>query len=186
MNLFLLAIYLISLSLYFPLNHRPSKYYFPSVIDKYFPLLPQTVWFYISYYLLQPITLLVLWSKPIFTTTLIVLIISTLISSLIWWLFPNGVKRPNNITQKTISKKILLHIYSRDGDSNGFPSGHISHTLICSYFLIQSFPHLFLAIYLWCIAICISTITTKQHYLFDYIFTTPFTFLIIHFFTFVY
>jgi len=179
MNLWLLAIYAASLGLYFPLNHRPSKYYFPSKIDLKIPLIPVSVWFYMSYYLVHPLAIFLLWRSSEIKTLLFALIISTITSSLIWWLFPNGVKRPKLESTDSISQKLLYHIYSKDSDSNGFPSGHISHTIICSYFLITAFPHYFNLFYFWCIAICISTLTTKQHYIFDYIFTVPLTIIII-------
>ena len=179
MKFVLLIIYLTSLSLYFPLNRKPSKFYFPSKIDNHLPLVPMSVWIYSSYYLLHPLAILLLWFKPEISNLLTVLILSTLLSSLIWWLFPNGVKRPVLASPKSLSQKALYYIYSKDNDSNAFPSGHISHTIICCYFLILSFPLLFLPIYLWCISICISTLTTKQHYLVDYILTPPLTLFLI-------
>lgn len=180
MNLLLLVIYIISLGLYFPLNRRPSRFYFSSKIDNKLPLIPNSVWVYCSYYLLHPLSVILLWSKPEIINLLTALIVSTLLSSFIWYLFPNGVKRPSFVPNQSISQKILSYIYSKDNDSNGFPSGHISHTIICCYFLSLTFPQLFIPLIFWCITICIATLTTKQHYLVDYIFTPPFTFLIIN------
>lgn len=179
MSVILLIIYTISLGLYFPLNRRPSIYYFPSIIDRNVPLIPASVWIYSSYYLLHPLAIIAVWHKNPDSPLLVVLIISTLVSSLIWWIFPNGVKRPKINSVKTLHQKLLSYIYTKDSDSNGFPSGHISHTIICCYFLMLSYPSLFLPIYLWCVAICISTLTTKQHYFIDYIFTVPLTLFLI-------
>jgi len=181
MKLILLIIYLVSLSLYFPLNRKPSKFYFPSKIDYYLPLMPVSVWVYSSYYLLHPLAIFLLWFKPEIIGLLSTLIVSTILSSLIWWFFPNGVKRPKLSCVNTISQKVLSYIYSKDNDSNAFPSGHISHTIICCYYLILGFPNLFFMLYIWCISICISTLTTKQHYFLDYVLTPPFTIILISF-----
>lgn len=185
MNIILLLFYIITLLLYFPLNRQPSHFHFKSIIDSHLPLIPQSVWVYVSYYVLQSLTIITLWSTAIFTTTMFILIISTLLSSFIWWLFPNGVQRPILQSTQTLSSKLLSHIYLKDQDSNGFPSSHISHSIICCYFLTCTFPKLSVPIYIWCVAICISTLTTKQHYLFDYILTAPLTILLINFLHFI-
>ena len=179
MNLYLFLFLLFLLGLYFPLNHQKSLVYFAHQLDHHLPLLPHTVWFYLSYYLFFPLSLLLIYLTHQRSNVLPALIFSTLVCSLFWWLLPNGVKRPTLSQPRNLSEKLLSFIYQKDGDANGFPSGHISHTLIAGYYLSLAYPYYFVPICYACLAICISTLTTKQHYLFDYLFTVPLTIAII-------
>lgn len=181
MNILLLICYVGILCLYFPLNRRPSKYYFPSIIDKNFPFIPETIWIYYLYYLLHPIAILATWNTYLGLRLIITLIISSLLSSFIWWLFPNGVRRPTIKNPRNLSQVLTKFTFEKDNDSNGLPSGHIFHSIICCYFLILQFPNLNLFITTICIAICISTITTKQHYIIDYVLTVPLTLIFLSF-----
>lgn len=179
MNFLLLFLFIVSLSLYFPLNQRRPKFDFMSRLDKNIPLIPQSVWIYATYYILLPASIISIWIKDSHSNLLLALTVSILLSCLIWWQFPNGVKRPTIKNPKSASQKILAHIFSSDKDSNVFPSGHISLSIISTYYLCISFPSIILPVSILCIAICISTLTTKQHYLFDYVFTVPLTITII-------
>lgn len=179
MNFFLLILLILLLSLYLPLNRQKPLFYFDHNFDHRLPLLPHTVWFYLSYYLFFPLSLVLIYLSQKPSNVLPALIFSTLTSSLFWWLIPNGVKRPILKSPKNLSERILNFVYQHDGDANGFPSGHISHTLIAGYYLSLSYPFYYPLICYLCLTICISTLTTKQHYLFDYLFTVPFTMAVI-------
>lgn len=181
MNLFLLLTLILVLYLYVPLNRQTVLRSFKTRIDHHFPVLPFSVWVYAIYYILIPITAIILWNTPNIKPFLLTQIIGSTIAVLIWRYFPNGVNRLHIISPQGISQKLLQYIYSHDGDSNGLPSGHVTHSIIACFYLAQTFPNFTTQFSLLAILVSISTITTKQHYIADYVFSVPFSLLTISF-----
>lgn len=153
-------------SLYVPLNRRASRYYWQKKIDFFIPLIALFVFPYIAYYPFIILSFLLLWNSTFFMSFTISMIVSYVIAELIWYFFPNGVKRPV-FEDVTFAKKILNFIYSHDNDTNGFPSAHVFVSLLCGYFLYLQFPSALLAIVVTTLLIAISTVFTKQHYAID-------------------
>lgn len=165
-NWLLLLLSLLSFGGYVFTNKRQSKYYFNIRLDAKITLIPS---FVIPYLLLLPYLLFTYLAflnnllTHLFATSMLIANIS---ATIFWFVFPNGVKR-DVAHDYGILEKIINVIYWLDGDTNGFPSGHVFHSIICSYFLSLLLPNLVL---LWCILgffISISTIFTKQHYVLD-------------------
>lgn len=177
MNLVLLIILVLLHLLYVPLNRRKSRYSLKIGLDDLLPLMPKTVWIYTSYYLLIPISIGLLWNTPYISVFLSTHIVSTALASLIWWLLPNGVHRPDIGVLKGRSFKLLRFIYQHDNDSNGLPSGHVANSFISCFYLAIVFHQFWFLFYLLLLGISFSTLTTKQHYFYDMITTlviTPF------------
>ncbi len=175
MKFILLLIFFFTLLLYIPLNRQIPRYRLRLRLDEHIPLIPWTVWIYVSYYFLVPISIFLLWPTNLFLPFLISQIAVTVISSAIWKLFPNGVVRPKITDATTYHHSILKLIYRHDNDSNGLPSGHVGHTFISCYFLSIAFPQLWIIFFLILIAISFSTLTTKQHYYLDMVSTLAIT-----------
>jgi len=154
---------------YFPLNYRPSKYYFEfPPIDTKIPLIP--IWI-VPYYLYFSYLLaggIFIWQTSFRHEYLIAYTLATFSASLFWYFIPNGVKRPDASHLKpSWPAKAIQQLYRHDKDGNGFPSAHVYASLITSWYLIQAFPQYW---YLWFgigTAIALSTIFTKQHYIVD-------------------
>lgn len=179
MKLFLLLIFGLTLSLYLPLNRQTPKFRFKLSLDDNIPLIPWTVWLYISYYLLMPLSVILLWQSPLFYPFISTQIIATMLASAFWKIFPNGVSRPPLSSGHKTHHKILSLIYYHDGDSNGLPSGHVMHSFISCYFLALIFPSLWLLFFIILFSISLSTLTTKQHYFLDIAVTPVLTLIII-------
>ena len=126
-----------------------------------------------------------LFNSIYFSKFLVFFIIVNVISSVFWYIFPNGVKRPI-LKPKNVFEKLLLFIYKKDKyDTNGCPSGHVFHSLTNSLFLSLVLPE-YSAIF-WSIGILISmsTVFVKQHYIIDVIggiFIFGMTYIISNFF----
>jgi membrane-associated phospholipid phosphatase len=133
------------------------------------PLLTHTVWPYIAFFPYIFLTPVILWQSNIFIQYIISIIFAGTIGTLIWYVFPNGVIRPELLNIQNISSKILYKIYQKDHDTNGFPSGHVFYTLVTTYFLAIHFPQMMYLLWIFALTIVISTITTKQHYVVDII-----------------
>jgi len=174
----LLILFLITL-LYFPLNRQIPKYSFKIRLDGQIPLLPWTVWIYFSYFLLIPISIILAWNSNYAIPLLVTQIISTLIASLIWRIFPNGVIRPQIESTYNHNHRFLGLIYNYDKDCNGLPSGHVLLSFIACFYLAKLFPQIWAVFVLVLLAISFSTLTTKQHYFLDMVISLVFAPLII-------
>jgi membrane-associated phospholipid phosphatase len=166
MNVALLIMLLAVKTMYLPLNRRKSKYYFESSYDKYIPLVPWFVIPYIAYFPFIVIAITRIWNTPNITAMLISMIVAYLVAITIWYIWPNGVARPS-IENSSLMHRVLAFVYRSDGDTNGFPSAHVFVSLMCGYYLALTFPQ-----YAWVAwssagAISLSTLFTKQHYIFD-------------------
>lgn len=160
-------VYLFLNWLYLPLSRRPVKYYWKIKIDDKIPLVPGMVVSYLSYALLFVGGGLVLvWSEQ-FWPLAKAMIVAQLTADIIWYLFPNGVKRPTvNGQGLMVGWLRKLYAFNRH-DANGCPSAHVFHALIVGHFLARLWPQFSPFIYVWAGLIVVSTVLIKQHYLLD-------------------
>jgi len=147
-------------------NKRPYKHVFETRFDKRVKPWPIFVIPYLGLFPFIGLTYLLLLSSPYYVHFIMSIFIVNTLATLFWVLVPNGVKR-EPLEEKCPFSKTINFIYSIDGDRNGFPSGHVFLSLICSYYLIISsipFTGLWALIGL---LIAFSTVLTKQHYVID-------------------
>lgn len=162
----LLIIFLLFKSLYAPLNRRQSRYYWKKSVDDRIPLIAWFVYPYVGFLPYIAISIAFVWNTSHIVSFLASLSIAYALASLFWYLFPNGVKRPD-VIERRLQHRLLVYIYKTDRDTNGFPSAHVFTSLICAYYLTTAFPGYSVISWLIGLLIAISTIFTKQHYVLD-------------------
>lgn len=155
----------LSFSGYFLTNKKPFKYSFQTNLDRKIKAVPLFVIPYVLFFPLIIFTYLYL-ENNFKNDFAISLIIGNLMATIFWHLLPNGVVREVLPSQSYLAR-LINFIYRHDGDTNGFPSGHVFVSLLCSYYLSLTTPSLDLLFYLIGASISISTVLTKQHYLLD-------------------
>jgi membrane-associated phospholipid phosphatase len=147
-------------------------------IEASLPLVPSFVYIYTVCYvclLISPVLLLP--KKSEFTPLVINIIIVTVLSGLVFLVFPSTTHRPL-FTPTSFTEQILIYLYVIDSPNNCFPSLHVSMTVLVALALCQKYPKtvpISLAV-----MICISTVLTKQHAIIDVV-TGVFVALFIHF-----
>src|SRR5688572_24395573 len=129
-KLFLLVVVALTAILYQPLNKRPSKHYWEFKIDSKIPLIPIFIipylYFFFPYIFLS---FVFLWQSSVILDFLKCFLLANIIACLVWYFFPNGVKRPQ-LEATGILRKMISGLYKIDKyDTNGFPSGHVYHSL---------------------------------------------------------
>jgi membrane-associated phospholipid phosphatase len=166
-NVVLIILFLISVFFYIPLNKRKSKYYWKLKLDEKIPLLSIFVIPYVFYFVYFVLAFLLIFDSVYFSNFLVFLIIGNILNSIFWYIFPNGVKRPD-LKPKNVFEKLLLLIYKRDKyDGNGCPSAHVFHSLTLSLFLSWSLPEYSILFWSLGILVSMSTVFVKQHYIID-------------------
>jgi membrane-associated phospholipid phosphatase len=171
-----LLLWVLAAALYIPANHY--HFFIPKLlpftqVDRIIPFWPHSVWIYISEYIyfvtvfLTCSNLLNL-NKYFFSFTA-----QQLFSVFIFWVWPTTFPRelfplPENLDRLT--QFAFSTLRSADTPANCCPSLHVSSVLLTSFIVFDDDQRdkapLFL---IWGIAISLSTLTTKQHYVVDVI-----------------
>lgn len=171
-RLALLVLFVIVYLAYFPLNRTlANANFFKFAADDLIPLVPIFSVPYLAY-----LPLLVLFTglffvkadEKLFRSFVLSGIIASLLSYLIFVVFPTAVRRPL-VEGTDIFSQLVKIIYNSDRPYNVFPSGHTFNTVISALHLWRWRPK-----HLWTIAagsilIILSTLLIKQHYLPDII-----------------
>ncbi len=145
-----------------------------SALDEAIPLVPWTIFIYISEYLLFIIAYLIYSntvSKNRFVWTFIGLSLS---SSLVFFLFPTTYPRdlfPIPADTHWFVAAAFEGIRKLDNPNNCLPSMHIGacYATTLTYFSNEESRKKFWIFFIWAGIIAISTLTTKQHYFVDII-----------------
>lgn len=142
-----------------------------SVIDDKLPLVPFFIYFYIFWYLMLFFVPYIIYvkNKDKFYEYLAVIVVSILISSMVFFFFPTTIIR-GNIESTNITTFILNFIYLTDTPAlNCLPSMHCA---VCFMFIYYSFKidikwYYKLLIIILSILVIISTLLIKQHVIWD-------------------
>lgn len=136
----------------------------PTWIDEHVPLLPATVWVYVS--LVQILVIAYVLEKDCiqltrFVYAQIAVNLTCAVSFLLW---PTTFVRPELMNRDGISVAALELVWLFDAPINCFPSLHVSTTLVAVLMLWRSRHRLWPVFGIWALAISLSTLTTKQHH----------------------
>jgi membrane-associated phospholipid phosphatase len=135
-------------------------------LDRALPLLPWTLLIYVSDYLFILLVLLSLKKAEDFSTAFYRMIVGIALSFVIFLFFPTVYPRPL-LPADPLWGETFLYLHFLDQPTNCFPSLHVSITLIAAASMQPSSRVLRSLGWIWALAICLSTLTTKQHYAWD-------------------
>jgi membrane-associated phospholipid phosphatase len=137
-------------------------------VDYATPLIPWTFIIYLSDYLMVPLIVYLTDNKEEFQALCRMCFATLVVCGLIFVFYPTRYPRPPYpAVQSTFVAALMNLIAVADTPNNCFPSMHVAITGIATWSVRHRSPRVFLLFSLWAIAICVSTLTTKQHYLLD-------------------
>lgn len=150
------------------------------------PFIPWTIIPYLSFYIYFVFGLCFL-DMDLFHKSHLASFLGTFFSVIIFNIYPTSLPPRTMILESGgLLDSLFLFLYSVDATTNCFPSLHVSVTITISYYLLKQIKSynskLSAAVIIWAIMICLSTLTTKQHYLVDVIggsFVSLFSILIV-------
>lgn len=160
-------------AIYLASNHFPI---FPpqllpmTLIDHQVPFLPNTIWLYVSEWLF--FTMVYVYCRDMENLNKYVYSFAALqtVSVMIFVLWPTTYPRdqfPLPEDMNALTYYAFLFIRNADTPGNCAPSLHVSSVFLSAFIYLNEQREKFLPFLVWAVLIALSTLTTKQHYLFD-------------------
>ncbi len=166
-----------AIGLYLAANHFhfvPPQLLSFTTLDSWIPFIPQSVWIYVSEYLLFAWVYLSTKDYGHLSRYFFSFFTLQLVSVLIFWVYPTTYPRelfplPEDLDKMT--HLLFESLRSTDSPASCCPSLHVSATLLTALLYRDDqkgeHPLKVLGVALWAALICASTLTTKQHYVMD-------------------
>lgn len=140
-----------------------------SPVDVAIPVIPWTVWIYVSVYLTYLASVLLQKDMAVLGRFLITYVLAYGVSMFFFMVYPTTFPRdlypiPDGAG---ISGAALEFFRSTDRPTNCLPSMHVASCVMLTLPFYKRRPWVFVGFGLWTLAISITTMTTKQHYAID-------------------
>jgi membrane-associated phospholipid phosphatase len=165
-----LVIIIVVILVYFPINqlmHDGVQLALP--IDASIPIFAPAIIPYLfgaAMFVVLPI-LAALYVKPReFEAYAVSILTATIISYLVYLIFPTFVSRPE-LTSDDFFTKIIAILYNADRSYNAAPSGHTFYTTLSCLYVCRWLPKYQVVWIIVAAAIILSTLFTRQHYVLD-------------------
>ncbi len=140
-------------------------------VDRNIPVMPWTIWIYISEYLI--FFLLIFYAKsPELMKRMVIAYSLCLVGSFIVFFFyptilPAHYRLHLESAEFNLNFLMFNFIKTIDVPGNCFPSLHVAICFLAGFVFLDVAFRRALILILWTVAICVSTLTTKQHYFYD-------------------
>jgi membrane-associated phospholipid phosphatase len=165
------------ISLFFFLGYKTTQFLSAHTFDPIslelpgealIPFVPASLFIYISVYLIFPIAFLLLNKLEDFEKLALVFLITSLVHYAFFLLMPvHFTLRPDLENGQGVLASLIRLFYTFDQTTNCFPSMHVSFAFL-SYYGMKKFRPEHAPIFLFmALAISLSTLLMKQHYLLD-------------------
>ncbi|MBI2608819.1 MAG: phosphatase PAP2 family protein [Deltaproteobacteria bacterium] len=135
-------------------------------IDKMLPVVPWTVWIYMSEYVLFAALIFLIDTQELMSRVMIGMFVCLTTSIVFFFVFPTVIERTPFIPLD-FNGTVLLWLRTWETPRNCFPSLHVGLCYVISFsFLGHSWKKV-IFFFIWATLISVSTITTEQHYFLD-------------------
>lgn len=158
---------------YMPANHWPV--FEPTLlpmtrIDQVVPFLPNSLWIYMSEWLLFPAFYLTARNLGNLNRYIYSFLALQLISVAIFWIWPTTFPRadfPLPEDLNAVTYYFFTALRTIDQPTSCCPSLHVSSVYLSAFLFIEEQRRKFIPALIWATAVAVSTLTTKQHYVID-------------------
>ena len=168
---------LVATAVFLPSYTAAGHYYFGcprmlpiTVVDSFFSFAPWTFTIYVSYFFFLILAGLMMPDYSNIFRFFKTFGLMAVFHMAIFVFFPTKAPRPDLALfphMDAISLFLARFIHMADAVTNCFPSLHVSNTFLCAFVIGRFHRSWRLPLWIWAIAIAISTMTTKQHYFLD-------------------
>ena len=154
---------------YLTTNHylfMPAKFLPRTFIDVNTPFLPWTVWIYSSVYFMPLFAAVYVTKKEHYNRIAVSYVLTATICTLFFLFYPTIYPRPQ-IGENSITGILLRILHFIDTPANCWPSGHVAYAFLSAFWVARFRRKEGAWLIFWAFLIAISTLTTKQHYIWD-------------------
>lgn len=137
-------------------------------VDRFIPFIGWTVWIYHTQFFFLLVGVRALKSAANISRTLYSMGLASLISFCVFFFYPTTLPRPS-VEMEGLTAQAFRFLYSIDTDSNCFPSLHVALACLIALGVAAERAQFRASAVIWAGLICLSTMTTKQHYFVDVI-----------------
>ena len=135
-------------------------------IDEFFGFRPWTVWIYISDYLLMFLPPFFIQKRGVIKRLVQAVLLNFFLHFPVFLLFPTTMVRPPLIEQN-LTNTVFHFMRQMDTPVNCFPSQHVSLCFVMAMTFLSYKKKIGILFLIWAVLISLSTMTTKQHYIWD-------------------
>lgn len=135
-------------------------------LDNQIPFLNWTIWFYVSQYLLLPVSFYFIRKQENYSAMFYAMLMAVILSSLVFMLYPTKISRPEKL-DTSLFDQIRWILYQLDSPTNCFPSLHVALACLSSIYISREHKIIGAFSWVWSLLIILSTMTLKQHYVID-------------------
>jgi membrane-associated phospholipid phosphatase len=139
-----------------------------SVVDRFIPFMGWTVWIYHTQFFFLLFGVWALKSEATINRTLYSMGLASALSFCVFFFYPTVLPRPP-VEMEGLTAQAFRFLYSIDTDSNCFPSLHVTLACLAALGVVEERARFAVYAAIWAGLICLSTMTTKQHYFADVI-----------------
>jgi membrane-associated phospholipid phosphatase len=171
----ILLLILLNLGVYGPYLLLQHHNCFPTItmpltsLDRFIPFWPQTVWCYLSIYLLMPIGPFLMNERQQILRYAAGIMLIGLVADAVFIFWPTSCPRPNAAGANAVYETLI----TIDNSLHAFPSLHAAfaiYSAMCGIRVVREVCDTGLlkgVLWVWAILILLSTLTTKQHVIAD-------------------
>lgn len=138
------------------------------LVDRFVPFTGWTVWIYHTQFFFLLFGVRALKSAATICRTLYSMAFASLMSFCVFFLYPTTLPR-STVEAAGPTAQAFRFLYSIDTDSNCFPSLHVALACLIAFGIKEERSRFRACAIVWAGLICLSTMTTKQHYFVDVI-----------------
>lgn len=135
-------------------------------IDDFFGFHPWTVWIYISDYFLMFCPPFFIKKREVVERLIKAVVINFLLHFPIFFLIPTTMIRPP-LVEENLTNTVFHFMRLIDTPVNCFPSQHVSLCFVMAMVFLNYKKKIGVLFLVWAVLISLSTMTTKQHYMWD-------------------
>lgn len=135
-------------------------------IDRFFGFHPWTIWIYISDYFLMFAPPFFVKKRSVVERLMKAVLLNFLLHFPIFFLFPTTMVRPPLIGSD-LTNTVFHSMRLADTPVNCFPSQHVSLCFVMAMTFLSYKKKIGVFFLVWAVLISLSTMTTKQHYIWD-------------------